>query len=80
MDLVTVSIGVVMLLYGFYTAVMRTKTPERFGILQAMKEKFGADTGTALHIAAYTLLPVVLGVMVAFAGFNGLSLLKLFGS
>jgi hypothetical protein len=78
MDLITISIGGVMIFYGIYTLRTRTKAPEKFGKLKAMKERFGDDTGLALHITAYSIVPIVVGVLVSFAGLNGLSLLQIF--
>lgn len=74
MDLLTMGIGGAICLYGIYTLVMRTRSPEKFGKLKVMQDKFGKDTGTALHISAYTVMPIVVGVLVLFAGLNGLSL------
>ena len=34
--------------------------------------------GLFLHITAYTILPIVLGVLIAFASLNGLSLMAFF--
>lgn len=78
MDLITISIGGVMIFYGIYTLRTRTKAPEKFGKLKAMKERFGDDNGLALHITAYSIVPIVVGVLVSFAGLNGLSLLQIF--
>jgi low temperature requirement protein LtrA len=75
MDLVTISTGAAISLYGVYTLVMRTKAPEKFGKLTAMKAKYGDSTGTAAHILAYTVLPIVAGIILSFAGLNGLSIL-----
>ena len=80
MDLVTMGIGGALCLYGVYTMAMRTRSPEKFGKLKAMKDKYGASNGLAIHIMAYTVVPIVVGIMVSFAGFNGFSLLGLFKS
>ena len=75
MDLVTISMGLVICLYGVYTLVMRTKSPEKFSRLTAMKAKYGDSSGTAAHILAFTVLPIVVGIILSFAGLFGLSLL-----
>jgi low temperature requirement protein LtrA len=80
MDLVTMGIGIVICLYGIYTMTMRKRSPEKFGKLKAMKEKHGDSTGLAIHIMAYTVVPIVVGIILSFAGFNGLSLLGMFKS
>jgi hypothetical protein len=78
MDPITIGIGTALIIYGVYTARLRARAPERMGRLQAMKTRFGADTGLALHITAFSVLPFVVGFLLAFAGLNGLSLLTLF--
>ncbi len=78
MNLVTTGIGLVLVLFGIYMQIMRTRAPERLGKLKAMKAKFGEDTGMILHITAYTILPFVLGFLISFAGLNGLSLSAIF--
>jgi hypothetical protein len=75
LDLFTMGIGGVICLYGVYTMTMRTRSPEKFGKLKAMKAKYGDSTGMAIHIAAYSVVPIVMGIILSFAGFNGLSLL-----
>jgi hypothetical protein len=77
MDLITISMGLVICLYGVYTLVMRTKSPEKFNGLAAMKAKYGDSSGTAAHILAFTVLPIVLGIILSFAGLFGLSLVGL---
>ena len=74
MDPLTTGIGIVMVLFGIGTAIMRTRAPEKFGKLKAMKDRFGDETGMIIHITAYTILPFVAGFLLAFAGLNGLSL------
>jgi hypothetical protein len=80
MDMVTMGIGGLLCLYGVYTMTMRTRSPEKFGKLKAMKDKYGDSNGLAIHIMAYTVVPIVVGIVVSFAGFNGLSLLGMFKS
>ncbi len=77
MDLVTTGIGLVMVLFGICTTIMRTRAPEKLGKLKAMKNRFGDETGMIIHITAYTILPFVAGFLLAFAGINGLSLFSL---
>ena len=74
MDSLTTGIGIVMVLFGIGTTIMRTRAPEKFGKLKAMQDRFGNETGMIIHITAYTILPFVVGFLLAFAGLNGLSL------
>ena len=80
MNLFTMVIGVVICLYGVYTMTMRTRSPEKFVKLKAMKDKYGDSTGTAIHIMAFSVVPIVMGIILSFAGFNGLSLLPMLKS
>ncbi len=77
MNLFTMGIGGVICLYGVYTMTMRTRAPEKFGKLKAMKDKYGDSNGLAIHIMAFTVVPIVMGIIFSFAGFNGLSLLEI---
>lgn len=80
MNLFTMGLGIAICVYGLYTMTMRTRAPEKFGKLKAMKDKHGDSTGTALHIVAYTVVPIVMGIILSFAGFNGMSLLGMLKS
>ena len=74
MDWVTLGSGLALCLYGFYTMAMRTRRPEKLPKLRAMKARYGDINGTAVHIAAFTVLPVILGIMMSFRGFIRVSL------
>ena len=60
-------LGVAAILYGLYTAFARSRTPEKFAKLEAMKEQLGERGGTALHIIGYTVLPIVVGLVLVIA-------------
>ncbi len=75
MDWVTLGSGFVLCLYGLYTMVMRTKRPETLFRLKAMKGRYGDVNGTAMHIVAFTVLPVILGIMMSFAGLIKITIL-----
>jgi hypothetical protein len=40
-----------------------------------MRQKFGATAGTAIHLVAYSVAPIVFGVVMLVAGFRGVSVL-----
>lgn len=80
MDLVTVSSGVVIIMYGVFTLALRVKAPEKFAKLEAMRDKFGHGVGTAIHTTAYSVLPVLLGGLMVRAGVNGVSLMQFFAA
>jgi hypothetical protein len=73
MDFVTIGLGSFVGLYGLYMMALRLKNPNKLGKLEAMREKFGSGVGTAIHLVAYTVLPVILGVMLIIAGSRGVS-------
>ena len=76
MDFLTIGLGVVIILFGLYTSVMRIKFPEKSGKLKAMKDKFGSTSGQTIHTIAYTVMPVLFGIVVIRAGLNGLSIMQ----
>jgi len=80
MNLFTMGLGAAICIYGIYTMTMRTRSPEKLGKLKAMKDKYGDSSGTAIHIVAFTVVPIVMGIILSFAGFNGLSLLGMLKS
>ena len=73
MNNTTIVIGIVALLYGLYTANLRSKRPGQLRKLKAMKESFGAKAGNVVHLIAYTVLPLVVGVIFIFSGIRGVA-------
>lgn len=80
MDLVTMSAGLLPIGYGLFTFWARANRPSLVAKLEPMKEQWGEGPGTALHVAAYSILPIVLGAIVVWAGSNGASLADLLAS
>ena len=74
MDPVTVLIGAAALGFGIYTAYIRATNPAKLGKLDAMKKQWGEGVGTAVHVAAYSVLPVIFGIAMILAGMKGMSL------
>ena len=74
MHVVTVIIGVVAIIFGLYTSVLRRKQPGKLGKLEAMKTQFGVRAGNLVHLIAYTLVPLVAGMIFLFSGIQGISL------
>jgi len=54
-------IGIFALGFGLVTLVVRFVAPSKLGKLEPMKERFGAGVGTAIHVTAYTIAPIVIG-------------------
>lgn len=75
MNISTIVIGIAGLLFGIYTAYIRNAKPEKFGKLKAMQERYGAKHGTIVHIVFYSIVPIIFGGILIFAGFMGISLI-----
>ena len=75
MDPITMGLGVFGLGFGGYTSLLRFTNPEKLGKLQPMRQKFGATAGNAIHLAAYSVAPIVFGVTMILAGLQGVSVL-----
>ena len=73
MNLVTVGIGAIALLYGLFTAYLRATNPSSFKKLHAMKKMWGDKGGMMVHVIAYTVVPIVAGVVLLGCGFMGIS-------
>ncbi len=59
-------IGGVFLGLGLVTLIGRFMAPDShmmFSKLQPMKDYWGEGRGTALHVVAYTVLPIVVGAV-----------------
>jgi translation elongation factor EF-1beta len=65
-----IGIGVAGIAYGLFTLVMRVANPSGFGKLDAMKERMGDALGTTVHVIAYTIMPIVFGVVMLISGIN----------
>jgi hypothetical protein len=75
MNLITILIGTAALGFGIYTAYLRATNPAKLGKLAAMKEQWGEKAGTVVHLVAYTVVPVIVGIVLIVAGFRGVSFL-----
>jgi hypothetical protein len=73
MNYTTLAIGLLALLFGICTLFVRIKRPEKFGKLNAMKEKFGEKTGSAIHTISYTVIPIIAGIVFIVVGFMGVA-------
>lgn len=74
MNPVTVLLGALALVFGLYTLVARVKTPEKLGKLEAMKKQWGPSAGNAVHLVAYTIVPIIVGLVFIITGFRGVAL------
>ena len=73
MNYTTLAIGLFALLFGVCTLFVRIKRPEKFGKLNAMKEKYGEKTGIAIHTISYTVIPIIAGIVFIVVGLKGVA-------
>ena len=73
----TLGLGILALAYGLYTLYARIVSQKTFGKLDAMKKVWGPKTGVFIHLFAYTILPIILGIILIFSGLKGVSILAL---
>jgi len=71
MNYTTLAIGLFALLFGICTLFLRVKNPEKFGKLNAMKEKYGEKTGITIHTISYTVIPIIAGILFIIIGLKG---------
>lgn len=74
MNWITIAFGVVALGFGLAATYVRLTAPQKFGKLEAMKQKFGATVGTAIHVVAYSVFPIAAGILFLYMGWRGISL------
>lgn len=70
MDPVTIGIGILAVVFGIFSGVMRFVKPSMFKKLGPMKEKFGQSVGTAIHFVAYVIVPLGFGISMIVSGLN----------
>jgi hypothetical protein len=56
-------VGVAALGYGLYTLYARATRPVNLAKLEAMKAQWGDRNGTIVHVVAYTVAPILVGVV-----------------
>lgn len=62
--MITVILGILLIAYGLLTIYLRVfKQSHGLGKLEKMQEFYGEKLGKALHITAYTILPILLGAL-----------------
>jgi len=65
--MIIIIFGFLAICFGIYILMMRRKSPEKFGKLKAMKEYWGDEKGTTIHIIGYTIIPIVAGLILLFS-------------
>ena len=70
MNPVTVLIGAAAIGFGSYTAYVRTTNPAKFEKRAAMKKRWGEGAGKTVHVVAYTVLPIIFGIVMIVSGLS----------
>lgn len=77
MDFLTIILGLLVIAYGAYGFYARARKTEQLGKLEAMKARWGNRGGLILHTVSYSIMPILIGSALVFAGLNGISILEL---
>ena len=81
MDLITILIGIVPIAYGIYVFILRVKgKTDNLKKLEPMKNFWGPRLGSSIHAISYIVAPMLLGCVLIFAGFNGISIGQFFSN
>jgi hypothetical protein len=71
MDVFSLLIGGFAVLFGFLTLVTRKRgAGGTLKKLAAMRERYGDKTGFLIHLLAYSVLPIVLGLLIIAVGIS----------
>jgi hypothetical protein len=71
MNPITIVLGVLACGYGVFTLVMRSKHPKIFSKLNAVKQFWGERAGFVIHVVAYTVMPLAIGIAFILLGIRG---------
>lgn len=71
MNYITMAIGALAFGYGIFSGIMRKKKPSWFRKLEPMKRRYGEKAGSILHFFGYVVMPILIGLIFLFAGYNG---------
>ncbi len=74
LDITSIVLGALAIAFGIFTLVIRRRSPEKLRKLVAMEKQWGAKKGNMAHLIAYTVLPIVFGLI-----FIVLALLEAYG-
>jgi cytochrome b561 len=79
MDILTIWMGFLLLVYGLYALLLRLLGRVRmFRKLNPMKKSYGNKTGTIIHFVLYILVPIVMGIGMIWAGLHGVGFIRVF--
>ena len=70
MDYASIIMGLLAFAFGFYILNARRKPDYTSARLEAMKNMFGENAGDKVHLIAYGIVPLILGVMMFLKAFG----------
>ncbi len=68
---INLALGVLAIVYGLYSFYQRKTAPENIKKLQTMIERNGEKMGHSIHLFGYTILPIIAGLLLLHAHFQG---------
>lgn len=74
MNPVLVLVGLALAGFGGWAFVVRHRNRTVFSRLESMQQTFGDTAGTVVHLFAFTLLPIAIGLFLVDAGIKGTGL------
>ena len=63
MDWLSIILGILATGYGIYTLINRSKPSYNSHRMNSLKNLFGENAGDKVHLFAYTVIPIVIGIM-----------------
>ena len=63
MNYTFILVGVLVVLYGIYTIIIRIKNPQKLTKLTEMKERMGNKKAMIIHTIFYSVFPIIVGVV-----------------
>lgn len=63
-----------MVAYGLLTTLLRILRPGVFSKLGPMKDRWGDRAGFWMHVFGYSVVPIVVGAVIAIRGWGGAAL------
>ncbi len=66
--------GLALASFGGWSCMVRHHHPTIYGRLESMQRVFGEAAGSVVHLTAFTLIPIALGLILINAGIKGQTL------
>ena len=63
MNYTFIFIGILAVLYGIYTIIVRIKNPQKLTKLTEMKKRMDNKRATIIHTIFYSVFPIIVGIV-----------------